>query len=175
METNFFKNLTGINPTPNVEWVLVVKQGTAGNIVVSLLYKDTACGDNAAKIIPPLVFSTSPEKIDACFFADVTTAMGSTVAIISSMAQYQKQQEKAKQAAQGKKAKDAKTDKHKADVPDKYAAAMQKADALEAEGKFRDAWMKVPSAQEFPEHAEAIRTRKAALSAQFDNGLFSTT
>lgn len=175
METNFFKNLTGINPAPNVEWVLVIKQVTAGNIVVSLLYKDSTCGGNAAKVIPPLVFSASPDKIDTCFFEDVTTAMGTTVEILSSMGQYQKQQEKAKQAAQGEKAKSTRTEKPKAVVLDKYAAAMQKAAELEAQGKFRDAWMKVPSAQEFPEHAEAIRTRKAELSAQFDNGLFSTT
>jgi len=174
METNFFKYLTAINPAPDVEWVLAVKQIASGNIVVSVLYKDGACGDKAAKVIPPLVFSASPEKIDDCFFTDITTAMGTTIEILSSMAQYQKQQEKAKQSAQGEKSKSNKADKPKAEVLDKYAAAMLKADELEAQGKFRDAWMKVPSAQEFPEHAEDIRTRKAALSAQFDNGLFST-
>ncbi|KGO85936.1 hypothetical protein Q765_13990 [Flavobacterium rivuli WB 3.3-2 = DSM 21788] len=174
METNFFKYLTAINLAPDVEWVLAVKQTASGSIVVSVLYKDAACGDKAAKVIPPLVFTAPPEKIDACFFADITTAMGTTVDIINSMGQYQKQQEKAKQVAQGEKSKSSKADKPKAEVLDKYAAAMQKADELEAQGKFRDAWMKVPSAQEFPEHAEDIRARKAALSAQFDNGLFST-
>lgn len=44
---------------------------------------------------------------------------------------------------------------------------MAKAEELEKEGKFRDAWMKVPDITEFPEKADEIRKRKGELSAKF--------
>lgn len=44
---------------------------------------------------------------------------------------------------------------------------MAKADELEKEGKFREAWMKVPEITEFPEKADEIRKRKIALSDKF--------
>ena len=44
---------------------------------------------------------------------------------------------------------------------------MTKAEELEKEGKFRDAWMKVPDITEFPEKADEIRKRKGELSAKF--------
>lgn len=44
---------------------------------------------------------------------------------------------------------------------------MEKANELEAAGKFREAWMKVPDITEFPEKADEIRKRKIALSDKF--------
>lgn len=49
---------------------------------------------------------------------------------------------------------------------------MANADALEKEGKFKEAWMKIPQPSEFPEKAEEIRSRRAALSAKFSPDLF---
>ncbi len=52
---------------------------------------------------------------------------------------------------------------------------MAKADELEKEGKFREAWMKVPEMTEFPEKADEIRKRKSELSDKFSStGLFAT-
>ena len=44
---------------------------------------------------------------------------------------------------------------------------MAKADELEKEGKFREAWIKVPDIMEFPEKADEIRKRKTSLSEKF--------
>jgi hypothetical protein len=44
---------------------------------------------------------------------------------------------------------------------------MAKADELEKEGKFREAWMKVPPVTEFPEKADEIRKRQTELSNKF--------
>ena len=52
---------------------------------------------------------------------------------------------------------------------------MAKADELEKEGKFREAWMKVPDMTEFPEKADEIRKRKTSLSDKFATpSLFGT-
>ena len=57
----------------------------------------------------------------------------------------------------------------------KFSEAMAKADELEKEGKFREAWIKVPEIHEFPLKAEEIRRRKSELSAQFAPDLFGST
>jgi hypothetical protein len=57
----------------------------------------------------------------------------------------------------------------------KFKDGMVKADELEKEGKFREAWMKVPEITEFPEKADEIRKRKIALSDKFATpSLFGT-
>jgi hypothetical protein len=59
-------------------------------------------------------------------------------------------------------------EKKEKEVKDKkFKDAMAKADELEKEGKFREAWMKVPDVTEFPEKAEEIRKRKTSLSDKF--------
>lgn len=50
---------------------------------------------------------------------------------------------------------------------------MQKVDELEKEGKHRDAYMKIPSINEYPEREEAIRKRQSSLSAKFAPDLFA--
>jgi hypothetical protein len=57
----------------------------------------------------------------------------------------------------------------------KFSEAMAKADELEKEGKFREAWIKVPEIHEFPFKAEEIRRRKSELSAKFAPDLFGST
>lgn len=54
----------------------------------------------------------------------------------------------------------------------KYGGIMAKVDALEKEGKFRDAWLKVPQASEFPDKSEETQKRRASLSAKFSPDLF---
>ena len=49
----------------------------------------------------------------------------------------------------------------------KFKDGMAKADELEKEGKFREAWIKVPDMTEFPEKADEIRKRKTSLSDKF--------
>lgn len=44
---------------------------------------------------------------------------------------------------------------------------MAKVDELEKEGKFREAWIKVPDISEYPEKADEIRKRKTSLSDKF--------
>ncbi len=49
----------------------------------------------------------------------------------------------------------------------KFKDAMAKADELEKEGKYREAWVKVPEITEFPDKADEIRRRKRELSDKF--------
>jgi hypothetical protein len=170
---DFFQNLTNITTSHNEEWVIVVKQVGQDKIVLSVLYKNLDCNDPASKIIPPMTFNNSTEKIDECFFADMNEAIPDTARMLSSMEHFLKQKEKAKVASAMEKDKQVKAEKDKTDKQRKYEEGMKKADELEEEGKFRDAWMKVPSIEYYPEHEQEIRTRKTELSLQFAPDLFN--
>ncbi|WP_372339320.1 hypothetical protein [Flavobacterium sp. MFBS3-15] len=96
------------------------------------------------------------------------------------MEQFLKGQEEAKkQSAMGKKKaeKSDKADKAEKAVPQdpkekKYLEAIAQVDALEAEGKFKDAWSKVPQPSDYPDRADTLRARRASLSKQFAPDLF---
>ena len=59
-------------------------------------------------------------------------------------------------------------EKKEKDAKDKkYREAMAKVDELEKEGKYKEAWMKVPQGSEFPEKAEELGKRRTSLSDRF--------
>lgn len=172
METNFFQHLCSLPAAPDSEWVVVIKQ-MENRMIVSVLYKDETCGDSARKIIPTLNFNDSPEKLGKCFFTDLQTAFTGTVEIHSNMEHYLKEQEAAKLNARMVKDKEkpvkVKSEKTEDENPKtekekKYEAAMKEAETLEAAGKHREAWMKVPEPSDYPEHADFLRKRREELS-----------
>ena len=83
------------------------------------------------------------------------------------MEKFQKQLDEAKAQSAIEKAKTEKEKKEKEVKDKKFKDAMAKADELEKEGKFREAWIKVPDITEFPEKADEIRKRKTSLSDKF--------
>ena len=83
------------------------------------------------------------------------------------MEKFLKQMEEVKKQSAMEKEKTEKAKKEKEAKDKKFKDGMAKADELEKEGKFREAWMKVPDITEFPEKADEIRRRKTALSAKF--------
>ena len=88
---------------------------------------------------------------------------------------FMKQLEEVKKQSAMEKDKADKERKEKEAREKKYKEAMQKVDELEKEGKYRDAWIKVPDPSEYPEQAEAIRKRKSSLSAKFAPDLFGSS
>lgn len=172
--TNFFSLLAAVPASSKAGWTLHIRHTENGRVSVSVLYKDAGCGDSAAVIVPPLVFNNQPEKIDQVFFNDLREAMGSATAAFSSMEHYLKQVEEAKkQSAESKGKKlsgqtDTRTDKEK-----KYDDGMNAAAELEKQGKYREAWMKVPSMDEYPEREQELRKRRSELSAKFAPDLFN--
>ena len=83
------------------------------------------------------------------------------------MEKFLKQLEEVKKQSAIEKEKTEKEKKEKEAKDKKFKDAMAKADELEKEGKFREAWIKVPDITEFPEKADEIRKRKTALSDKF--------
>lgn len=169
METNFFQQVAALNLTGDLQ--IIVKQ-TDGQLVASVLLNNPQCGDNAAKMIPPLLLKGSPTELDSGFFESIATPLQATSGLLVNMETFLKQREEAKKQSAMEKEKTDREKKEKEAKEKRYKDAMAKADELEKEGKYRDAYMKLPNLSEFPEQEEAIRKRQSALSAKFSPGLF---
>lgn len=171
--TNFFSQIAAIDFKGNLNLTLK-KDGDS--LTVSVLLQNDACGDNAKNHIPPLILKGSPKELGEGFFPAIAEPVQTTSQLLVNMEQFRKGQEAAKKNAASEQKKTGTQTKPTAENTDpkekKYLTAMGQVDALEAEGKFREAWVKVPQPTDYPDKAEALRSRRAALSAKFSPDLF---
>ena len=165
MNTNFFNQIQQLDFTGVLQ--LNISKGIESNLIVTVLLNNEQCGDSAKKLIPPLTFNATPQEFDEGFFEQITTPIQKVSGLMVDMEKFQKQLDEAKAQSAIEKAKTEKEKKEKEVKDKKFKDAMAKADELEKEGKFREAWIKVPDITEFPEKADEIRKRKTALSDKF--------
>ncbi|TGN29607.1 PRTRC system protein E [Empedobacter tilapiae] len=165
MNTNFFNQIQQLDFTGVLQ--LNISKGIESNLIVTVLLNNEACGDSAKNLIPPLTFNATPQEFDEGFFEQMTTPIQKVSGLMVDMEKFQKQLDEAKAQSAIEKAKTEKEKKEKEVKDKKFKDAMAKADELEKEGKFREAWIKVPDITEFPEKADEIRKRKTALSDKF--------
>jgi PRTRC genetic system protein E len=171
--TNFFNQIAQLQIIGDLH--ITIAKGAEDRLIVLVMLQNEACGDSAKHTIPPLNLRGTAEELDSGFFENITTPIESTSRLMVDMEGYMKQLEDTKkQSAMEKEKTD--SQKKEAEVKDKkFSDAIAKADELEKEGKFREAWIKVPEIHEFPLKAEEIRRRKSELSAQFAPDLFGST
>ena len=131
------------------------------------MIQNEQCGDNAKQLIPPLNLRGTAEELDEGFFQQITVPIQTVSGLMVNMEAFMKQLEQAKKQSAMEKEKADKQKKEQEAKDKKFKDAMAKADELEKEGKFREAWMKVPDITEFPEKADEIRKRKISLSDKF--------
>ncbi|WP_205528284.1 prtrc system protein e [Flavobacterium psychrotrophum] len=176
--TNFFAHIAAI-PFEGCLNITVKKDGE--QLTTSVLLQNDGCGDAAKNHIPPLILRGSAKELCEGFLDAITTPVAETSKLLVNMEQFLKGQEAAKKNAAMEKKKTEKVDKaDKSDKPTtpeeikemKYKGIMAEVDKLEAAGKFREAWLKVPKTSEFPDKSEELRNRRASLSAQFSPDLF---
>ncbi|HUH19521.1 PRTRC system protein E [Albibacterium sp.] len=165
MNANFFNQIAQLDFTGILQ--LNIAKGAESNLIVSVILNNEQCGDNAKNLIPPLTFNALPQEFDEGFFQQITTPLQKASGLMVDMEVFMKQLEEAKKQSAMEKEKAEKEKKDKEVKDKKYKDGMAKADELEKDGKFRDAWMKVPDITEFPEKADEIRKRKTELSEKF--------
>lgn len=166
MNANFFNQITQLDFTGNLQ--ITIAKGTENNLVVSLMIQNEQCRDNAKQLIPPLNLRGTAEELDEGFFQQITTPIQTASGLMVDMEAFMKQLEEAKKQSAIEKEKADKQKKEQEVKDKKFKDGMTKADELEKEGKFREAWMKVPDVTEFPEKADEIRKRKRSLSDKFE-------
>src|SRR5690606_10689642 len=165
MNTNFFNQIAQLDFTGNLQ--LTITKGTENNLIVTVLLNNEQCGDSAKNLIPPLTFNATPQEFDEGFFEQITAPSKPISGVMVDMEALMKQMEIVKLQSEAEKQKAEKAKKEKEAKDKKYKDGMAKADELEKEGKFREAWIKVPDIAEFPEKADEIRKRKTSLSDKF--------
>lgn len=171
--TNFFNQIAQLQIIGDLH--ITIAKGAEDRLIVLVMLQNEGCGDSAKHSIPPLNLSGTAEELDHGFFENITAPMEYASGLMVDMEGYMKQLEDTKkQSAMEKEKADSK--KKETEVKDKkFSDAMAKADELEKEGKFREAWIKVPEVHEFPLKADEIRRRKSELSAKFAPNLFGST
>lgn len=165
MNANFFSQIQQLDFTGVLQ--LNISKGAENNLVVSVLLNNEQCGDSAKNLIPPLTFNATPQEFDEGFFQQITAPIQTISGVMVDMEAFMKQMEIVKMQSAKEKEKAEKAKKEKEAKDKKYKDSMAKADELEKQGKFREAWMKVPDITEFPEKADEIRKRKTELSDKF--------
>ena len=165
MNTNFFNQIQALDFTGVLQ--LNISKGAENNLIVSVLLNNEQCGDSAKNLIPPLTFNATPQEFDEGFFEQIKAPVKTVSGVMVDMEKFLKQMEEVKKQSAMEKEKTEKAKKEKEAKDKKFKDGMAKADELEKEGKFREAWMKVPDITEFPEKADEIRKRKKELSNKF--------
>ncbi|OCB70970.1 PRTRC system protein E [Flavobacterium crassostreae] len=165
MNTNFFNQIAQLDFTGVLQ--LNISKGAENNLIVSVILNNEQCGDNAKNLIPPLTFNATPQEFDDGFFDQITAPIQTVSGLMMDMEKFLKQMEEVKKQSAMEKEKADKQKKEQEAKDKKFKDGMAKAEELEKEGKFREAWMKVPEITEFPEKGDEIRKRKNALSEKF--------
>lgn len=173
METNFFTAIADMSPTGT--WIITISQVDYEKQVVSVLYKENPTKDEQTSLTPiqPLIFRATPQMIDKTFFVDLRQPIELQLEVLVNRSQFLKSITNSEKQDKPKQARDNGLLNGKSDKQKKYEGLLKKVDELEAEGKYREAWMKVPEISEYPENEVFLRKRREELSAKFPPSLFS--
>lgn len=174
MNTIFFSQIAQLDFTGNLQ--LTITKGAESNLIVSVLLLNEECGDSAKNLISPLTFNATAQEFDEGFIQQITAPVQKVSGLMVDMDKFQKQLDEAKAQSAIEKAKAEKEKKEQEIKDKKFKQAIDKVDELEKEGKFREAWIKVPDIAEYPEKADELRKRKTSLSDKFATpSLFGAT
>ena len=171
MKTNFFTQVARMEITGDLK--LTIKKATDTTYIVSVILNNDGCGDKAKHLIPPLNFTGTPEELDGGFFPKITEPIKAVSGLMVDMESFLKQVEEAKRQSAMETKKTEKEKKEKDAKAKKYEKALAQVDELEKEGRYREAWTKLPNPDEYPQQAETIRKRRRELSAKFAPDLFA--
>ena len=171
MQTNFFRQIANINLTGDLQ--IIFTETTQNNYVVSVLLKNEQCGDEARKTIPPLNLRGTAEELDNGFFESISTPLQTASGLMVDMEFFMKQLEEAKKKSAMEKEKSDKEKKDKEAKEKKFKDALLKAEALEKEEKYKEAWSALPKTSEHPDYAEIIRKKQDEYERHFAPSLFT--
>lgn len=161
MTTKFFTSIQNLNV--NGDWKISITQNEENNWIVSVLFFNEKVGDDARKLIPPMILKGSPEDLDEGFFDSIIAPVEKAAGLFANMEHYMKQLEEARLQSKMEKDKEDKEKKEKEERRKKYEAAMKKVTELETDKKFGEAIGAMPKAEDYPEQAEDIKKKISEL------------
>lgn len=132
--------------TEGVDLTLVMRK-TQGQLTVSVMPQSNSLKDGAQNHLVPLTLSGTPPELDAGFFAATMQPMQRVAGLISNMAEFEKQAQKAAASSKAAKEKEQKTSKDTKEPKEvkekreKYEKYLKKAEELLAAKNYSDAIM----------------------------------
>lgn len=161
MQTNFFQNIESLNVQGG--WKINIAPDKEGKVTVSVLFFDDRCGDDARKLIPPMIFRGTPKEIDEAFFSEIEAPVKVTAKLFVNMEAYMKAQEEAMKQSKMEQAKKSEVKKQADEKEKKFQAQMKKVAELETQSKFGEAISQLPKTEDYPEKETAINQKKEEL------------
>lgn len=134
----FFQSMNQMM-NPNVDITLVIRKSAEGRMAVSVLPKSNTLKDEAQNSIVPLTLNGTPEELDSGFMQVVARPMQKASGLISNMAQFEAQANKAASSSKGAKEAKAKESKEDRDKREKYEKNLKKADEHIAAKRHKEA------------------------------------
>lgn len=134
----FFQSMNQMM-NPNVDITLVIRKSADGRMAVSMLPKSNTLKDEAQNSIVPLTLNGTPEELDTGFMQVVGRPMQKASGLISNMAQFEAQADKAASSSKGAKEAKAKESKEDREKREKYEKNLKKAEEHIAAKRHKEA------------------------------------
>lgn len=139
---------------PNVDITLVIRKSADGRMAVSMLPKSNTLKDEAQNSIVPLTLSGTPEELDSGFMQVVARPMQKASGLISNMAQFEAQADKAAASSKGAKESRSKESKEDKEKREKFEKNLKKADEHIAAKRHKDAVDALTEARKYAKTAD---------------------
>jgi len=183
MKTNFFQNIADLNVPGN--WKIAIHADDKGQFTVSALFNTDNNGDNAYKVVPPMVLKGTAQEMDEGFFDTIEQPVQETAGLFHNMEAYLKGLEEAKKLSkmeQDKKAQELKNKQQaktksneegievsepkesKEEKKKRYDDAMKQIAELNDRCKYEEAIALLPSAEDYPEKQKELENKLADLT-----------
>lgn len=157
--------------TENVDLTIVIRK-VNGQLTVATLPKSNGLKDEAQNLIVPLTVTGTPQELDAGFLQAVTRPIQKASGLITNMAQFEAQADKA--AANSKATKEAKSkeSKEEREKREKYEKLMKKAEDMTAAKNYREALNLLGQAKAHANEAQlkTIEERIKAVEKEMSKG-----
>lgn len=150
---------------PNVDITLVIRKSADGRMVVSVLPKSNTLKDEAQNSIVPLTLNGTPEELDTGFMQVVARPMQKASGLISNMAQFEAQADKASASSKGAKVAKAKESKEDREKREKYEKNLKKAEDHIAAKRHKEAVDALTEARKYAK-TEDLKTIDERLDEQ---------
>jgi PRTRC genetic system protein E len=183
MKTNFFQNIADLNVPGS--WKIAIHADDKGQFTVSALFNTDNNGDNAYKIVPPMVLKGTAQEMDEGFFDTIEQPVQETAGLFHNMEAYLKGLEEAKKQSkmeQDKKAQELKNKQQvkaksneegievsepkesKEDRKKRFDDAMKQIAELNDRCKYEEAIALLPSVEDYPEKQSELEKKLADLT-----------
>ena len=186
MTTDFFKNIAALNVPGH--WKMAIQVDDKGQFTVSALYNTPANGDNAYKVVPPMLLKGTAQEMDEGFFEAIEKPVQETAGLFRNMEGYLKGLEEAKKLSKmeqdkktaGKPAtvkkpvedgcdvegdnEEAVPGRSREDLKKEWEEAMKKIGELNDACKYQEALDLLPSAEDYTDKKTELEKKQADLS-----------